>query len=377
MNTFLKKIFYLLLIYFILSRFVTVIVPYHWGNPWYSTKIQYLMTREKHALPNTYFFGSSRVYRQVSPQVFDDSVRAIRTTKVPTLLLNDSKSGDVVSFNLGAPATFCPQTYYLYEQFLDSELSEAAQYIFIELLEIRPIDEHLMHQERTTYWQNLSYLNLVFRSFIENASLERNQLFQYMRHYIVAYIENLFHLGHFGEQLIDRNYYDKVYLGQNRNGFFPLEDELRGTTKQRVRDNFIKRNQLLANNPSVLNTMALNSIDFYNSPSEQVDRVHLQKVMRLLHMAEVRDIHLVFILSPRSTTPNLVGLFEAIPQQNRIDLSNAEAYPSLYQLENSFDTGHLNNQGAVIYSELFAREFFKIAELNGVHSASDAGNLSQ
>jgi len=54
----------LFLIVFVLIRIsILLFVPYHWGNPWYSSKIQYL---EKTQLkPNTIFFGSSRIYRQI------------------------------------------------------------------------------------------------------------------------------------------------------------------------------------------------------------------------------------------------------------------------------------------------------------------------
>ena len=61
--------------------------------------------------------------RQIDPYIFDSTIR-------------DQIKQDVSSFNLGSPATFCPQNYYLYEKFLESEISEKAKYCLVELMPV-------------------------------------------------------------------------------------------------------------------------------------------------------------------------------------------------------------------------------------------------
>ena len=133
---FIKKLFVFYFLYLILSSFISVLTPYHQGNPWYSTKIQFL-EKNNQIVHNTFFFGSSRIYRQIDPHLFDST-------------LNLSLQESVSSYNVGAPATFNPQTYYLYENFLKSKLSNGVKYCFIELMNVDLGSRKLMHQEKGT-----------------------------------------------------------------------------------------------------------------------------------------------------------------------------------------------------------------------------------
>ncbi|MCP3933638.1 MAG: hypothetical protein GY705_31610, partial [Bacteroidetes bacterium] len=114
MKYFLKNILLYFLIYLGLSFIISICVPYHWGNPLYSVKISYL-EKENDRPFNTYFFGSSRVFRQFDPTLFDSLAHAFTNEEIR-------------SYNMGAPGTIVPQTYYLYERFLNSELSNGVKY---------------------------------------------------------------------------------------------------------------------------------------------------------------------------------------------------------------------------------------------------------
>lgn len=343
-----KKIFKKLLLfiaaYLLVSAIIGWFVPYYWGNPWYSAKIRLLEKMPEEKLPNTYFFGSSRVYRQVDPRVFDSTVSA---------LTNE----DIQSYNLGATATFCPQTYYLYENFLKSDLAEHTDYAFMELMEIDRIAMQVMHQERTTYWQNLPDITFVFRSVFNDRRISFGSKMACVSKYLVSYIEHAFHLGHFREVLFTEDYYNRLYAGPAEDGFYSLEAQLRQTADDAIEGNLEERRATLMQDSTELTRRAESSIRHHNQEQWPVDKVHLQRIKRLIEKSAEKDIKLVFVLSPRNSSPTLVKLMEQIPAGHKIDLSLYNKYPEFYRLKYSFDRGHFNNRGAKLYTTNLAQNF--------------------
>lgn len=356
MKKFFIKIAIFIFILFFVGRIISYLIPYHWGNPWFSSKIQFLKKLDLSDRPNTYFFGSSRVYRQINPKVFDSIYNTLTTSKIK-------------SFNLGAPATFCPQTYFLYEHFLNSSLSQKTKFVFIELMDIDRIEKSLLHQERTTYWQNLSDLNFIFRSVFSNPLINPKLKFLYFKNYTISYIENIFHLGHFGQQLVTQNYYQETYVGPYRNGFFPLEYDLINTNNESLKQSLIKRKESLIKEPKKLQKRSETSIEQSANLLEPSDDVHIARIMQLLELSENHNIHLIFLRSPRNSTQNISNLYSYIPIENRLDLSNAAVYPEFYSLENSFDVGHLNLRGSKLYSEILAKRFFDLLDISDKKSS--------
>ena len=51
-----------------------------------------------------------------------------------------------------------------------------------------------------------------------------------------------------------------------------------------------------------------------------------------------------------------------IPKENKIDMANPFIYDEFYLLKYAFDRGHLNEQGAKIYSLELAKEFIRLTE---------------
>jgi len=347
MKNFIIRIVFFILLYLIIGRLISLITPYHWGNPWYSTKIQYLEKFKSNNLPNTYFFGSSRVYRQIMPTVFDSTYFSLSKKHIN-------------SFNLGAPATFCPQVYYLYENFLSSSLSQNTKYVFIELMDIDLIEKNLMHQERVTYWINLSDIFFGYNALHNNPSISLATKTKYISNYSISYLENLLHMGHFGQQYLDNNYYNLDYLGEHKNGFFSLERDTATTKNETFKNQLIDRNKDLIADTSELKNRAINSTKDFSNKNLPLDVVHLERINKLINLSKEKGISIVFILSPRNNSQNLINLYNAIPENNKIQLSNSKKYPELYMIENSFDIGHLNTKGSSIYSSLLATEFNKL-----------------
>lgn len=341
-NVFLLKVLVFFALYVFISILISFFIPYHWGNPWYSSKIKYLENSEDNNY-NTFFFGSSRVYRQINPSVFDR-------------VANLSNDDTIRSFNLGAPATFCPQTYYLYEEFLKTDVSDKAKYCFIELMGVDYISDNMMHQERTTYWQTYTVIEFVFKySFFPNGSFK----FDYSRakmflRYVLSYIENTLHIGHFGQQILDNNYYNTRYIGNSNNGFYSLESDLKDSN-----DEFLikRRIKFLSDSSQLELRKSIIKSDYSERSTSRLDNVAAKKLNELICISKNKGVKLFFILSPRYRSVESLSLLNSIPSEHLIDMCNPATNIDYYMFEKSFDVGHLNDIGADIYSANLATVF--------------------
>ncbi len=85
------------------------------------------------------FVGSSRVYRQIAPQLFDEQVTA--ATGQP-----------MHSFNLGAPSMFLPESLFVIDRVV-AQRPARLRWMFIELDDPRPrLEEHAGLVQREVYW---------------------------------------------------------------------------------------------------------------------------------------------------------------------------------------------------------------------------------
>lgn len=346
MKKFLIKFSIFFTLIFIAERMFEMTVPYHWGNVWYSSKFRYL--KKHHSVHNTLFFGSSRTYRNINPAVFDTSV-------------NQKLNIRVKSFNLGAPATACPQLYYLYENFLkDSELSKNTKYVMMELTGLNKFFAHLLHRELNTYWQNYSEVKFVINMVkTENTYSPQQKLKCYLI-YSISYIENLLNLGHFSSQIMDDNYYNQSYLGAHNNGYYPLELRLQNATNYIIKNNLLQRTQALTNNPSGIKYRADNSIEFMKTHKMDANKIHLKRINALIEKSKQKGITLIFLLQPLCNDKEAVALYKQIAPENKIELFDASQYPQLYSFDNAFDIGHLNTKGSYLFSKLLADKFIDI-----------------
>jgi len=343
MKHFVFRILIFVTLFVFIKQVIGLLAPYYWGNPWMASKITYL-EKNNDSLPNVFFFGSSRVYRQIDPTVFDDFYFR---------LTNKKKR----SFNLGASATFSPQTYYLYTHFLDSQLSHNTELVFMELTSIDLISDDILHQERTRYWLNVSDINFVLKSIIYHPDMEISIKFKGVRHYISSYMENIVSVDYFGKQILKKNNYNKEYIGPENNGFYSYDDNLKNTKDSIVFNNLLNRKNSTKKDTSGLSIRASNSIKIREKMERRNYDITLNKMMSLIELSEKKGIKLVFTLFPRNMDNEISYLSELIPQKNLLDLSNANTFPELYYAENSFDTGHLNKKGSKILTKILVQQY--------------------
>ena len=348
MKELIKKAFLFILLYLAVARCIDFVIPYYFGNPWFASKVEFLKDENGFKEYNTYFIGSSRFYRNIDPTEFDRAV---------------NKGGnDLRSFNLGAPITFPPQSYYLYDNFLDSEESQNAKIVFLELEEIDTFGDRL-HTQMSSYYVTFPNLIFVLKSVFSNYHLPLEVKLDYGYKYLVGFIENSLHLGHFSQSVLQDDYISERHVGPDKTGFFSLDDDLKDKHTKFLFD----RKGELSLDTATIDVRAKAISKSFNSPSNYVDEVHLQRITKLIELSAEQGIHLVLVLEPRVGTKNVVDLYNAIPSSNKIQLSDPLEFPELYFVANSFDVGHLNLTGSKLHSKMLADLYLKLLAENSEH----------
>ena len=69
MKKFILRFFGFIIVVLIINQIIKAAIPYWWGNPYYAEKIEYLKKEKSNY--NLIFLGSSRIYRQIDPEIFD------------------------------------------------------------------------------------------------------------------------------------------------------------------------------------------------------------------------------------------------------------------------------------------------------------------
>ncbi|HIB35956.1 hypothetical protein [Mesonia sp.] len=353
MKKFFKNLVYFLFGYFLIVQIINFLAPYHWGNPWYSSKIQYLESKNLVKDYNLYFFGSSRVYRQIDPVIIDRELK---------------KKGfkNINSFNLGSPATFSPQSYFLYEKFLESDLSKNVKFAVVELNSIDGIGSKRLHEERTYYYQNFSDLVYVGKSLSAQETLFNRKNINIYSKYLISYVEQNVLPANFKHLWIDDNFYKKSYLGKNKNGYFSLDEELSTSTDSVFKNYLRTRKRKLSleklQQRENLNFKLYSDYKKIKIDEKKANKIVLDRINKLITLSKEKGIHLIFMISSRASSNELKELSNFIPEPNFIDMANPSEseYSFMYSLENSFDVGHLNNLGAKKYSKALADKIGQI-----------------
>lgn len=327
------------------NEIIDSLMPYYWGNPWYGTKILYLESLPDEELPNAYFLGSSRVYRQVNPAVFDSTYAAI--TEKP-----------IRSFNLGAIATFAPQTYYLYDKFLESDLADHTDYFFIELTKVDGIGNEVLFQERNTYWHDFKEFWFSYNAVLDNPNMESKERREILVSYAKSLLGQLFNVGHYRNQLSEIDYYNEFYLGPNKDGYVSLDYDVANNSDTTFTGFLQDRMMDLQQDSTVLDKRARdNNANLMVENEGFLNDIHPERIDYLLEASKAKGIHLVFFIIPNRTSQTQIELFNTLPAEHRLQLVDPDNFAEFYNLENSFDEGHLNHNGATLFTQKLVEEF--------------------
>lgn len=324
MKKFVLRLFLFAIIIFIPLLLVDRQLPFYWGNEGLSTKMYHI--EQTDFAYDTYFIGSSRIYRHIVPSLFDS--------------LNTGKTH---SFNLGYSATKPPETYHFLNHFLEKVPSNT-KYIILELGDIEYLETANRNALRSKYYLDVEHWWLAVVSHWQDRK------FMYSFNYTVSYLSRLLHIGMVKSALS----YDKTsgspnILGKHLDGYCRLEDEM---VNEDNNNKFML--QFKADTTSLTKRKKQIEKEYEVEYKLLENKANLKKINDLHQKAARQGIQLILVKMPRST--GVLPLYQNL-DIDKIDLGGPQKYPQFYTSTNSYDVGHLNGNGAQAFTRELAREF--------------------
>jgi hypothetical protein len=287
------------------------------------------------------FVGSSRVFRQISPKIFDQELRA--------------HDFNLRSFNAGVPAAKSVEVWHLLRGFA-ADKKIRAKYVLIEPdgLLIGIARENLA-TEREIYWHGCAETTLAIESLGRLKTVPRLTMTGL---HAGAFLLDRLGVGRlrllvsqFGESKRLR-WLDKEGLGPDGDGWVPYD-------KADTSTEFPRRQEFLDDLPRYRSMLARQA--GLRSQQDCLTEYHRLMLANLMTAIEALGAQPVFILSP-ATEPRceVHQAFRDAVLPNLIAFDDFSTYPELYAVEHRHDLEHLNTEGSVLYSRLLADRFAKL-----------------
>jgi hypothetical protein len=286
------------------------------------------------------FVGSSYVYREISPAVFDAEMRA--------------HGIETRSFNFGVGAMRAPESYEVLELILDTR-PERLECVVLEVDEYQlRVAEENVDTQRFTWWHDTSSTLRMARA-VAGADLAFDARIQTLADHLEAYARNQLRFGR-GREILGagaiRERGSTMPLGPARDGFMALDDEMKSGTRERrqsfeedgTADFGTRLRALLAENEKARAGEV--------RPPSEVEARELRRVVALIRAAGARPILLVPpTFAARASS---IRLAHEIVGDDVLVFNDPIRYPELYVEENRFDVLHFNKRGAIGYTRLLA-----------------------
>lgn len=332
----LRKVVLVGILLALLNQIPNFFLSEYYGNKIYSAKFQRLDSDPDRY--NSVVMGSMKHYRHLNPQIFDKSL---------------SEYG-YSTFNLAAPTTDHPESLYLYEKLLQQNDHFGIKLAVIELEPMNAIRANNITSPRNYYWHNFDDFIYAIRYAVNGDDPVLDRLDHALK-YSASYASKLVNI--FGFKAL--NLKDKpLSLGRNQNGYYALDQEMVDIGGENF---FINRlAQFHAEGHDRLKARHRDQVQASMSSSKAsfTNPVFLERLRKLIETSSKNDVHVVFVISPRSENyAELLALKAKLPRGHLIDMADPKKYQTLYSIENSFDVNHLNERGGTLFTELLAEAF--------------------
>jgi len=317
MKKYLTKIALFISAYLVLMFFVRLLLPDYLGNEQFLRKMHYYDKASDNI--NTVFIGNSLINRHVIPSVFDAH------TDVPTY-----------SYNIAADATNMMERSYLIEHFLEEYDVDRVFMLVNHSLEIR---EPNLHTLRLVYYHDWKRLRFSLKYADNNV--------QQIKYHLMSFMENQFSMFRLRALA---NYKQTIkttppHMIRTR-GFLAMDEE--DHKKRPQAPGYAKRNK-----EKSLKTLkkAKRIKDYTNYELTTRDLAIIEECNRLKKLVEAKGTELYFVFLPNSPGNYTYNL------DNKVYLGNGNEFPEFYEFEYHFNRGHLNREGAKIFSSRLAQAF--------------------
>lgn len=317
-------------------------LPFSWGNSSFYNKETYW--RKNQTQYNTIFVGTSRTFRQINPVLFDSIT-----------------NHETQSFNFGVIGISAAQVYYYLDKIIGNREAHL-KYVFLELTDFDIGSTENMHTINEKYWLNLSDWWFTINCIVQSNYGFREKI-KGLFFNTIPFIEQLLKF----DMLKDVWQFkiaapNSLVLGENSTGFVPAEEE-----KMNPEALLEKRNAFLKDT-SINETRSRYSTNVFNKTVRtKLVSAHLIKLTSLISRLHKMGIEVFVLLPPRMREvqyANTIPIFENITGSPKINLADGAQLPEFYEMRYSFDAGHLNKEGAEIFTRKLATAFIKLKSKN-------------
>ena len=303
---------------------------------------------------DTLFIGSSRVHRHIDPATFDATTAQLGH---PTH-----------SFNFGIDGMFAPEDGFVSEQIFRLRL-RGLRYVFLEIGSYLPqaVDPNIESARSIAWhdWRRLRFVTLASFPYKDwaRARVARkkhkwegrpdewavlSRTWSMLAPHFHCLVENVLNLGH--GNVLTRDWLmtdpsapavDKGLLGAAGDGFTGLTNRP---------------------DPAAIALFEQDVKERSTAPvrEQELDPWGEENLEHIVGLIRAAGAEPIFLLAPNATPIKLAPSRPlGIPTMDFCDLRR---WPDFYRVENRQDHGHLNKQGAEIYSRVLATEWLKLPQ---------------
>jgi hypothetical protein len=346
-----KKLFFYLVFILVLIVILNQVIfsciklPYAWG-PYYANEL----CLEKNAPAyNTVILGSSRVHRQISSVIFD----SLNQNVIPTR-----------TFMFGIDAMTIDEEDYLFHHILATK-NLKPDYMIVELCDVDVFAPFNMHTLRKKYYYSptvffrsvtcLWYSEYTFKQkFNATFPMAINALEKLTNFDMLSKVYKFKHneekasykCGEFYDPFSTQDTSNVMFQGQEyRNSHIEFMTHWK--------DMYTQRDSLKI----LLARFRSNPEDSRRNPA------YWDIISRMIEKARQKNIKLIFFVPPKLEVEhfkNVLPVYFSLSPKNRIEMADPDKYAEFYELQYTYNIGHVNKEGSVLFTQKLSSLFLEL-----------------
>jgi hypothetical protein len=292
------------------------------------------------------FLGSSHVYRQFDPQLFD--------------LQRGAAANGVRSINMGALGMGLNEEAFLLNRIL-KQRSPKLRWIVIEAL---PFDLQFQNEndfgKRRLEWHDTESTWRLVRSLFQS-ELPRNEKWSLIRRHVEHWWRRSINLAR-GLDVVEAvsaeppSFDSNPGLGMNQDGYVPLQMATVTKRSRGMRQRFLQNPQALL--------AAAQALPKLKAEEQSVDEDLHSLVVGMEAQAAAAGVGIIWWLHPNLERYQGWRKMKADGDiHHLVAYDDPALYPAFYQVRWRFDLYHLNRKGAEMMTKIFAADFLAIEQV--------------